>query len=416
MREVWEGFKDRIQWLSGRAGLRRLSRRRRWAAMIAVAVLAVLGVALIATWDDIMRTGLDPKEPFQTYMPPKAPDYAQASSWALNPVAQNQHIPTGPVDIFFIHPTTYNGGRDWNGPIDDVRSQRQIEKIMLPNYAGPFVRVGRIFAPRYRQASLYAQQMTLREDAREARRFAYADVLAAFRRYMAQYNLGRPFIIAGVEQGAVIADRLLREEVGRNPGLTQKLVAAYLIDAVVPADGYALGKPIGACIQRGQPHCVVGWMGVDEADPNRAREVLDRALVWTAEGGLENLDDRPALCVNPLLGMESDAKAPAKLNLGAANASEMEWGVRAAFMPRQVSAQCVNGVLRVSHPRSGSLRPAGNWPDKFKARPYNAFFADIESDAMKRVATYYGRADFPPGAPPIEQSVTVQAAPVHTVD
>jgi hypothetical protein len=85
-------------------------------------------------------------------------------------------------------------------------------------------------------------------------------------------------------------------------------------------------------------------------------------------------------------------------------------------MPRQVSAQCVDGLLRVSRPRSGSLRQASNWPDKFKSPPYNAFFADIESDAMKRVATYYGRAAFPPGAPPIEQSLTVQAAPVHTVD
>ena len=39
---------------------------------------------------------------------------------------------------------------------------------MLPNYAGPFARLGRIFAPRYRQASLYTL-MTLRDDAREAR-------------------------------------------------------------------------------------------------------------------------------------------------------------------------------------------------------------------------------------------------------
>ena len=416
MREVWEGFKDRLQWLARHPGLAPMSRRRRWAVIIGAAVVAVLGIALAATWDDIMRTRIDPKEPFQTYDPPKAPDYAQASSWALNPVAQNQHMQTGPVDVFFIHPTTFNGGRDWNGPIDDVRSQRQIEKIMLPNYAGPFVRVGRIFAPRYRQASLYAQQMTLREDARDARRFAYADVLTAFRYYLAHYNLGRPFIVVGVEQGGLIADRLLREEVGRNPGLAQKLAAAYLIDTIVPADGYGPGRPITACLQRGQPRCVVGWMGVEQSDPNRARELLSRALVWTPEGLLENLDDRPPLCVNPLLGAQSGAKAPAKLNLGAANASELEWGVRAAFMPRQVSAQCVNGVLRVSHPRSGSLRPAGNWPDKFKVPPYNAFFADIEADAMKRVATYYGRADFPPGAPPIEQSVTVQAAPVHTVD
>jgi hypothetical protein len=35
---------------------------------------------------------------------------------------------------------------------------------------------------------------------------------------------------------------------------------------------------------------------------------------------------------------------------------------------------------------------------------------------MKRVATFYGRANFPPSAPPIEQSITVQAAPTHTID
>jgi len=415
--EVWEGFKDRLQWLAGRAGLAHMSRRKRWAVIFGTAILAVLAIGLAATWDDIMRTALVPREPFQTYDPPKAPDYAQASSWALNPVAQNQHMQTGPVDVFFIHPTTFNGGHDWNGPIDDVRSQRQIEKIMLPNYAGPFIRVGRIFAPRYRQASLYAVQLNLSEDARDARRIhPYADVLAAFRYYMAHYNLGRPYIVVGVEQGGLIADRLLREEVGRNPGLVQKLAAAYLIDTIVPAAGYGPGKPIPACTQRGQPRCVVGWMAVEDTDPHRAREILNRAMVWTPEGLLENLDQTPALCVNPLLGMQTAEKAPARLNLGAANASELEWGVRAAFMPRQVSAACVNGVLMVSRPRSGSLRPAANWPDKFKVPPYNAFFADIEADAMKRVATYYGRADFPPGAPPIEQSVTVQAAPVHTVD
>jgi len=122
------------------------------------------------------------------------------------------------------------------------------------------------------------------------------------------------------------------------------------------------------------------------------------------------------LCVNPLLGGTGADDAPARLNLGAANASELEWGARAAFLPRQVSAQCVGGLLRVSRPKSGSLQPAGNWPDKFKERPYNPFFADLEADAMKRVATYFGRTEMPPGAPPIEQSVAVETAPVHKVD
>ncbi len=73
-------------------------------------------------------------------------------------------------------------------------------------------------------------------------------------------------------------------------------------------------------------------------------------------------------------------------------------------------------MLRVSRPRSSSLRPASGWPDKYKERPYNPFFADLEADAMKRVAAYYGREEMPPGAPPIERSVPVDAAPVHKIE
>jgi hypothetical protein len=321
------------------------------------------------------------------------------------------------VDVFFVHPTTFNGGRDWNGPIDDKASARQLEQVMLPNYAGPFARVGRVFAPRYRQASLYAYRMKLGDDSLDARRFAYGDILNAFRYYMAHYNLGRPYIVVGVEQGADLADRLLRQEVDHNPALAAKLTAAYLIDAVVPAAGYDAAAPVPACHQRTQTRCVVAFASVDENDPATARSLLNRAMVWTPDWMLDNLPSGQAvLCVNPLLGGTGTDEAPARLNLGAVNASELEWGARAAFLPRQVSAQCVGGLLRVSHPKSGSLQPASGWPDKFKERPYNPFFADLEADAMKRVATYYGRTEMPFGAPPIEQSTPVDTSPVHKVE
>jgi hypothetical protein len=416
VKQIWAGLKDRLVWLCGQTRLGLLSRMNRWAMIAAAALLVVLTVGLLATWDDIMRTRLDPKTPFQTYVRPPAPDYAKASSWALNPVGQVVRQIPGPVDIFFVHPTTFEGGHNWNGPIADRGAARKLERVMLPNYAGPFARVGRVFAPRYRQASLYAYQMALREDARDARRSAYDDVLAAFRYYMAHYNFSRPFIIVGVEQGGQIADRLLREEVDRNPGLVAKLAAAYLIDVPVPAADYGLGSPVPPCARRDEAHCVVAWTAVDESDPVAARRFLGRAMVWAPDWTLTDLNGRPVLCVNPLLGALSNAPAPAKLNLGAVNASELEWGARAAFLPRQVSAQCVDGVLRVSSPRSGSLKLSGSWPDKFMERPYNPFFADLEADAMKRVATYYGRAEAPPGAPPIEQSVPVDSSPVHKVD
>ena len=417
MNAVLARLKGRLAWLADRSRLHGLSRFKRRCVMIGLGLAALFCVILGATWDDIMKAGLVPHDPFQVYDFPPTPDYSQPAAWALNPVGQPTRQVPGPVDIFFVHPTTFDGGRNWNAPIDDKGAARLLDRVMLPNYAGPFARVGRVFAPRYRQASLYAYSLDLHEDSRDARVFAYGDVQNAFRYYMAHYNFGRPFIVVGVEQGGALADRLLREQIERNPAVSGKLAAAYLIDVVVPAAGYAPGTPLPACTRRAEPHCVTAFAQADEDDPVAARQLLSRALVWTPDWMLTNLPQgEPVLCVNPLLGQVGGDEAPARLNLGAANASELEWGARAAPLPRQVSAQCVNGVLRVSQPRSGSLRPATGWPDKYKERPYNPFFADLEDDAMKRVAVYYGRKEMPPGAPPIEQSTPVDETPVHKID
>lgn len=92
-------------------------------------------------------------------------------------------------------------------------------------------------APRYRQASLYTL-LTLREDARDARRFAYADVAAAFRQYMAADNKGRPFIIVGVEQGGTLASRLIADQIARDPAIRARLAVAY-----PDGDGRARRRP-----------------------------------------------------------------------------------------------------------------------------------------------------------------------------
>lgn len=347
----------------------------------AVVIVAVLGAAAFIWRDDILRTGLDPKEPFQTYDPPPAPDYALRDAWALLPATPDAPAATEPAaDVFFVSPTTYDGGDHWNAPAGDAAADRLFREVMAPNYAGPFVRVGRIFAPRYRQASLYSL-LTLREDAKEARRFAYADVAAAFRIYLERYNNGRPFMIVGVEQGGTLASRLLAETVADDLSLRERFVGAYLIETVVPADA----PPIPPCAQRNEAGCLAAWASAYERDPERAQAILDRSLIWSG-GQLDNLHGRAPVCFNPLLGATTDTPAPARLSLGAANASGLEWGARPAFLTRQVSARCEKGILRVSRPRSNSLKPTGSWADRRKAAPYNLFYADLEADAKARLA------------------------------
>jgi hypothetical protein len=359
---------------------------RRWPRpwIAAAALLVVLLATVAVIWrDDILRTALDPKEPFQTYDPPPAADYAQRSGWLLMPPPEQTARPAaGDVDVFFIGPTTYDGGEHWNAPVNDRKAERLFRRVMAPNWAGPFVRVGRIFAPRYRQASLYTL-LTLREDAREARRFAYGDIQAAFRIYVTRHNPDRPFVLVGVEQGGSLAARLITQEISVSPDVRSRLVAAYLIETAALDD---LGVP--ACRAPAETGCAAAWISARQGNIERGQRLLDRSLVWDGAGGLTNLKGRAPLCFNPLLGAVTDAPASERLHKGAANATGLEWGARPAFLKRQVSAHCERGILRVSRPKSDALRRDGAWADRLKMPGFNLFYADLEADAAARVGAW----------------------------
>jgi len=125
----------------------RLTGFKRWIALGVAAFLVLAAAAAVFYRDDILRTALDPHTPYQVYEAPPAPDYTHRDAWALMPT-DPMAASDLPVDVFFVHPTTYNGGGNWNAPIGSRSANEVLTRTMLPNYAGPFVRVGRIFATR----------------------------------------------------------------------------------------------------------------------------------------------------------------------------------------------------------------------------------------------------------------------------
>ena len=378
-------------------------------------ILVLAGCAWI--WrGELWRTALDPKQPYPTYRPPPPPDYAKAAAWALRPSDAARPRPGEPAaDIFFVHPTTYAGGRDWNAPLDNARAEAVLQRVVLPNYAGPFQRVGRVWAPRYRAASLFAF-LTLRDDARDARRFAYRDVRAAFDAMLAQDAPDRPLVIAGVGQGASLALRLLQDRVLHDPAVLKRVAAVYLMNTVVPVDALPPSGPLSACQRRDERACTVAWAATPEDNAPLGERRLARALAWTPDGDLTHLGGRAVVCVNPLTGSADQPTAGSKASRGAANATGLEWGARPAFLPHEVSAACEGGLLRVSRPLAASLQPSGDWAERRMIAGSDLFYADIEADAQARMRSWLGDPSSRDAAPPITTSERIGGASVHRID
>ena len=99
----------------------RQPRTRRWLAFSLLAVALMLGTVYLAFRGDLIRYSLDPKVPFQTYRPPPAPDYSQRNAWGLMPTHPDAPTAAEPAaDVFFVPPTTFDGGAQWNDPMGDA--------------------------------------------------------------------------------------------------------------------------------------------------------------------------------------------------------------------------------------------------------------------------------------------------------
>jgi len=184
---------------------------KKWGTITAFILCIVLALVYIYR-DDI----------FQTIQ-----NYASLESWLAQPdLGVDPYTLTAKGDVFVVVPSVYRGGKHWNLPSDDLKRKNKLQRIVRPNYVAPYGEAGRLFAPFYRQASLYAF-MTNREDAQQAQDFAYQDVKRAFDVFIRQSPPERPIVLVGHNQGASHVQRLLIDYF-QGP-LKTRLAVAYVI-------------------------------------------------------------------------------------------------------------------------------------------------------------------------------------------
>ena len=163
-------------------------------------------------------------------------NYEKAENWAvlpgLYPSELREHHKDSSlfskVDVFYVYPTVFLNKKDkrWNIPLDDIDQKRKIIDLAVPLQASAWVEAGRMFAPFYRQAHIRSYDH-LEGLGRDALLLAYADVKAAFKFYLENYNQGKPIILAGHSQGATTLNLLLKDFFDGKE-LQKQLIAAYL--------------------------------------------------------------------------------------------------------------------------------------------------------------------------------------------
>ncbi len=377
--------------------------------------LVLAAAASVILRDQIFQTFLDPGIPFQTYQRPAAPNYAQEEAWAALPPEGAEA--SGPA-VFFLHPTTYDGGAHWNAPFDRPQEAEEIARIVLPNWAAPFLTPGsQLYAPHYRQASLYSF-MNNREDSVSARLLAYSDVEAAFDAFVARVDPDRSIILVGVDQGALHGLGLLLTRFAQDDALRARLMAAYLLEAPVPLDLFETGLAnLAPCASEADIRCVVAYTAARPEERQRIVALTERSMSWTAAGDLRFVSERALLCTNPLTWETGEDYAPDRLHRGGAAAEDLELDETPSAMANQTGAQCQNGVLMTEQPRANALRRAGRLGEDRRAPDFNLFYMDLAHNVAVRTETLAEiRAEEARWAPTLDEPVEVETAPLVPID
>jgi Protein of unknown function (DUF3089) len=193
-----------------------------------------------------------------------------------------------PIDCFYVYPTVSVD----QTPNSDIIPGEEEKRTALVQVAR-FGSVCRIYAPMYRQTTLTALQALLRGEASATdREMAYADIKAAWTRYLTNDNAGRGVVLIGHDQGAGLLTRLIASEIDGKPAM-DRLVSAILLgtNLSAPPAGGAGGafNEIGLCVSNEDIGCAISYVSFRADAPPPEKSLFGAA----DQAGMQ------AACVNP---------------------------------------------------------------------------------------------------------------------
>jgi hypothetical protein len=339
-------------------------------------LLLLLASALFA-FTQCHRTH-NPTFVFDPKATPPAPDYSKPECWAALPqrVDLADRTPIYPgvrdeqaeaeVDVFFLHPTSLLGGKKgedvWNADVRDQRLNDATDKSPILYQATAFNGAGKVYAPRYRQAHYYGFFTKDKASSQQAWKVAHEDVVAAFKYYLANYNQGRPFIIASHSQGAGHAIQLIQEEI-EGKALQNQLVVAYLLGWPVEKNKFKKLKP---CTTPTETGCFCSWR------------------TFERKYGLKNAKADSVLVTNPIDWTIGDGHHVPKEASKGTVLYKFE-----KVLPGISDAEACRGILLCTKPKfKGSILFRRK---NYHAGDINLYYMDVRNNAQLRAKTYLNK-------------------------
>jgi hypothetical protein len=199
-----------------------------------------------------------------------------------------QPAPDPKVDCFYVYPTV-----SLEPAISSDMMQGPAEKAVVRTQFARFGSVCRLFAPMYRQVTMFGLLARLNgKPVDEAQKLAYRDVADAWHYYLQHDNHGRGVILIGHSQGASLLRNLIHNEIDGKP-IESRIVSAALVGTTVAvpkgADVGGIFAHMPLCRSASQTGCIITYESFPADYP-------------PTPGGLFGAADREgmvAACTNP---------------------------------------------------------------------------------------------------------------------
>ena len=384
-----------------------MKKKYRLALSIAIGGLVISGLSALFM-RDILELWITPSHAFDAERAPKAPDYSLSRYWAASPGKQDfadilvsgeyDQQKSAAIDVFYIHPTAYYSNENWNSDMDSDKGSAQIVEYMLAAHASIFNACCKVYAPEYREAHI----RSFAEDEgplHAALDLAYSDVKRAFEYFLQYQNKGRPFVLVGHSQGTAHGMRLLEEFIEPN-GLSDRMIAAYLIGYEMPIDKFTNGfKHTSLCEDADSIHCVITWGTYGE---NGDHEQEFDVPHWYPNGWQQSKGKTTA-CVYPLSWKSDNEFVTKDAHLGAVTSGDFSWFFKSILLnkhtgerpsklnriDRLTHARCQDGRLLIATQNDNAFSK-GTTEEKqnYHGSDINLFYMNIRENVAHRIAQY----------------------------